>query len=101
MILKKNIKNISNPKSRTKISKINPSDRLISQKITVQSTFHEASACTWSTSTNLVFRQNRCVFLHSKHMCFKTARENGNDGLSARIFFGGVFLGTTRFFAIG
>ena len=34
---------------------MNPSDRLISQKITVQSTFHEASACTWGTSTNLVF----------------------------------------------
>ena len=84
----------------TKISKINPSDRLISQKITVQSTFHDASACTWSTSTNLGFHQHRFVFPYSKHICFKIARGNGNDGPSARIFFGGVFLGTIRFIAI-
>ena len=83
-----------------KISKINQSDRLISQKITVQSTFHEASACTWGTSTNLGFQQHRCVFPYSKAMCFKIARENANDGLSALIFFGGVFLGTTRFLVI-
>ena len=81
------------PKSKTKISKINPSNGLISQKITVQSTFHEASACTWGTSTNLVFP-------YSKNMCFKIARGNGNDGLSAPIFFGGISLGTTRFLAI-
>ena len=59
---------------------MNPSDRLISQKITVQSTFHEANACTWGTSTNLGFHQHRCVFPYSKHMCFKIALENGNDG---------------------
>ena len=62
-----------------KIIKINPSGRLISQKITVQSTFHEASACTWGTSTNLGFHQHRCVFPYSKHMWFKLARENGNE----------------------
>ena len=83
-----------------KISKINPGDRLISQKITVQSTFHEASACTWGASTNLGFYQHRCVFPYGKHMCIKIAQENGNDGLSDRILFGGVFLGTTRFLAI-
>ena len=78
------------------MSKINPSNRLIGQKMTVQSTFHEATACIWGTSTNLGFHQHRYVFPYSKHLCFKIAGENGNDGLSARIFFGGVFLGTTR-----
>ena len=74
-----------------KISKINQSDRLISQKITIQSTLHEASASTWGTSTNLGFHQHRCVFPYSKNMSFKIARENGNDDLSTRIFFVAYF----------
>ena len=73
IIKKKNIKNIlSNRKSKTKISKINPSDRLISQKITVQSTLYEAIAYTWGTSNNLGFHQHPCSFSCSKclSMCF-------------------------------
>ena len=63
IIKKKNIKNIlSNRKSKTKISKINPSDRLISQKITVQSTLCETIAYTWGTSNNLGFHQHPCPF---------------------------------------
>ena len=63
IIKKKNIKNIlSNRKSKTKISKINPSDRLISQKITVQSTLYETIAYAWGTSNNLGFHQHPCPF---------------------------------------
>ena len=41
------------------------------------------------------------VFFHTVSIyASKLLRENGNDGLRALIFFGGVFLGTARFLAI-
>ena len=71
MIKKGECQNVlSNRKSKTKFSKINPPDRLISQKITVQSTLHETIAYTWGTSDNLEFHQHPRVFPYSKCMCF-------------------------------
>ena len=66
---KKNINStLSNRKSKTKISKINPSNRLICQKNDC-SRPHETSAYTWGTSTNLGFHQQQYVFPSNKRMC--------------------------------
>ena len=79
IIKKKNIKNIlSNRKSKTKISKINPSDRLISQKITVQSTLYETIAYTWGgyLKQSWVSSASMSFFMQLVHVLLSYTRES-------------------------
>ena len=72
---------------------MNPSDRLINQKITVQSTLYETIACTQGTSTNLEFLQHRYVFPIA---CASKLRERIEIMVYAPSFFGGVFWGQNK-----
>ena len=57
-----------------KISRINPSDRLISQKTTFQRTLHKTNAYTWASQPILSFISIH-VFFHTVSACASKLRE--------------------------
>ena len=98
---KKNIKRkLSTRKSKTKISKTNPSDRLISQKSLFKARFMKPLHTHGAPLPILVFSSTH-VFFHTVSSHASTLRQKIKVTVYVlTAFFGGVFSGTTKFLAI-